>query len=57
MTLPGPISREPSAAERRRTLLQVVGMWAAAFALIIVFRIFTSQAKTAATVAFLYFPI
>lgn len=32
-------------------------MWALAFGLIVVFRIFTSQAKTAATVAFLYLPI
>jgi membrane protease YdiL (CAAX protease family) len=55
--LSSPTTRAPESAERRRTLREVVGMWALAFGLIVVFRIFTSQAKTAATVAFLYLPI
>ncbi|MBS2029410.1 MAG: CPBP family intramembrane metalloprotease [Deltaproteobacteria bacterium] len=43
--------------QQKQTLKDLLGMWALAFAAIIVFRIFTSQAKTAATVAFLYLPI
>lgn len=48
---------DASPADPRRTLREVLGMWALAFAAIVVFKIFTSQAKTAATVAFLYLPI
>jgi membrane protease YdiL (CAAX protease family) len=48
-----------SALEGRdtRALREMLTMWAIAFGAIIVFRAFTSQAKTAATVAFLYLPI
>lgn len=45
------------AVEQRSTLRQLLGMWALAFGAIVVFHIFTNQAKTAATVAFLYLPI
>lgn len=48
---------ELQAADPKRTLREVLAMWAVAFGAIIVFKIFTSQAKTAATVAFLYLPI
>lgn len=57
MTPSNPSGEPAPQALRQRTLREVVGMWALAFGLIVVCRIFTSQAKTAATVAFLYLPI
>ena len=44
-------------AAQRAVFWELLGKWALAFGLIIVFVIFTSQGKTAATVAFLYIPI
>jgi hypothetical protein len=43
--------------DRAQALREVVAMWALAFGAIVVFKLFSSQAKTVATIAFLYLPL
>jgi membrane protease YdiL (CAAX protease family) len=50
-------SRFQPMPDARTTLREVLVMWAVAFGAIVVCRLFTNQAKTAATIAFLYLPI